>query len=73
MIQYVIDNTYFHGAHVHAVVPEIEAFMRAEFNPRASNIVSMFGLQALTLQDANISDEPAFTFGYNESDVVAWF
>ena len=73
MIQYVIDNTYFHGAHVHAVVPEIEAFMRAEFNPRASNIVSMFGLQALTLQDANVSDEPAFTFGYNESDVVAWF
>ena len=73
MIQYVIDNTYFHGAHVHAVVPEIEAFMRNEFNPHASNIVSMFGLQALTLQDVSLTDEPAFTFGYNEADVVAWF
>ena len=49
MIQYVIDNTYFHGAHVHAVVPEVEAFMKEQFNPVHSNIVSMFGLHALTL------------------------
>lgn len=72
MIQYVIDNTYFHGAHIHNVVPEIEAFMKNEFNPIQSNIVSMFGLQALTLQDSS-SMEPTFSFGYDEQEVVQWF
>ena len=53
VIAYVMSNTYFHGAHIHHVVPEIEAFLKNEFNPVQNNIVSMFGLQALTLTDAN--------------------
>lgn len=75
MITYVMENTYFHGAHIHDVVPEIEAFMRNEFNPVATNIVSMFGLQALTLQDSAMfeGDAPTFSYNYNEDEVVAWF
>lgn len=48
----MLSNTYFHGAHVHHVVPEVEQLLRNEFNPVANNIVSMFGLNALTLADA---------------------
>ena len=51
VIAYVMANTYFHGAHIHHVVPEIEAFLKHEFNPVHHNIVSMFGLNALTLTD----------------------
>ena len=68
MIAYVMDNTYFHGAHIHHVVPEIEAFMKNEFNPVESNIVNMFGLKALTLQDD--LEEPVFDYGYDEDEVV---
>ena len=68
MITYVMDNTYFHGAHIHHVVPEIEAFMKNEFNPVESNIVNMFGLKALTLQDD--LEEPVFDYGYDEDEVV---
>ena len=83
----MINNTYFHGAHVHHVVPEVEALLRNEFNPRANNIVSMFGLNALTLSEtpesmglaAQSSSEwidvqnHSFTFDFNEDEVVAWF
>jgi len=51
VVQYVIDNTYFHGASIEAVVPEVEALLRNEFNPAATNIVSMFGLSALSLAE----------------------
>ena len=51
VIAYVMANTYFHGAHIHHVVPEIEAFLKHEFNPVHTNIVSMFGLNALTLME----------------------
>ena len=51
VVRYVMNNTYFHGAHIQAVVPEVEALLRNEFNPRATNIVSMFGLDALTLAE----------------------
>ena len=51
VIMYVMNNTYFHGAHIHHVVPEVEAFLKNEFNPVHHNIVSMFGLKALTLQE----------------------
>jgi len=57
VIAYVMSNTYFHGAHIHHVVPEIEAFLKNEFNPVANNIVSMFGLQALTLSDAGVTSD----------------
>merc|ERR1712013_36454 len=86
VITYVMNNTYFHGAHIHHVVPEVEAFLRNEFNPVENNIVSMFNLKALTLQTldpseyqveteqewAALADHP-FTFDYNEDEVVAWF
>ena len=49
VIMYVMNNTYFHGAHIHHVVPEVEAFLKNEFNPVHHNIVSMFGLNHLTL------------------------
>ena len=51
VIAYVMNNTYFHGAHIHHVVPEIEAFLVEQFNPVSNNIVSMFGLDALTLTE----------------------
>ena len=87
VVQYVINNTYFHGAHIHHVVPEVEALLRHEFNPTANNIVSMFGLNALTLAEtadtmnvaaANSSEwidvqNHSFTFDFNEDEVVAWF
>lgn len=44
VVTYVMNNTYFHGAHIHHVVPEVEAFIRNEFNPTGDSIVSMFGL-----------------------------
>ena len=88
VIMYVMNNTYFHGAHIHHVVPEVEAFLKNEFNPVHHNIVSMFGLKALTLQEldnvpesyqvtsaeewATLQDHP-FTFDFNEQEVVAWF
>lgn len=86
VIMYVMNNTYFHGAHIHHVVPEVEAFLRNEFNPIENNIVSMFNLKALTLQHldpseyqveteqewAALADHP-FTFDYNEDEVVEWF
>lgn len=88
VVQYVIDNTYFHGAHIHHVVPEVEALLRHEFNASSTNIVSMFGLGALTLADTSMSGLGAeaqnssewidvqnhtFTFGFDEAEVVAWF
>merc|ERR1712228_194982 len=88
VVQYVINNTYFHGAHIHNVVPEVEALLRNEFNPVANNIVSMFGLGALTLADTSASalgmeaanseewidiQNHTFTFDFEEDEVVAWF
>ena len=88
VVQYVIDNTYFHGASIEHVVPEVEALLRNEFNPAATNIVSMFGLSALSLAEdspesfglsAQNSEEwmdvqnHTFTFDFNEEEVVAWF
>jgi hypothetical protein len=85
VILYVMNNTYFHGAHIHHVVPEVEAFLRNEFNPVHHDIVSMFGLQALTLQEmpeqATVRNSQewvdfqnhAFTFDFDEQEVVNWF
>ena len=88
VVQYVIDNTYFHGASIEHVVPEVEALLRNEFNPAATNIVSMFGLSALSLaedqpESFGLSAENSedwmdlqnhtFTFNFNEEEVVAWF
>ena len=50
--------------------------MENEFNPvNSSNIVSMFNLKALTLQDASHfnSMEPTFSYGFDEDEVVTWF
>jgi len=88
VITYVMNNTYFHGAHIHHVVPEVEAFLRNEFNPSTHNIVSMFNLNALTLSEYPLSEVDAtieteaqwqaladhpFTFDFNEQEVVEWF
>jgi hypothetical protein len=37
VISYVARNTYFHGAHITDVVPEIERFLKNEFNPHSHN------------------------------------
>ena len=74
MVSYVASNTYFHGASVHDVVPEVERFMTEQFNPAGHNIVSMFGLKHLTLTDATLNHAaPAFTFDFDEEEVVAYF
>ena len=74
MVSYVASNTYFHGASVHDVVPEVERFMTEQFNPAGHNIVSMFGLKHLTLADATLNHAaPAFTFDFDEEEVVAYF
>jgi len=87
VVQYVVNNTYFHGANIQDVVPEVEALLRNEFNPAATNIVSMFGLSALSLAEdpdsfglsVESSDEwmdiqnHTFSFDFNEEEVVAWF
>ena len=38
VIAYVASNTYFHGAHITDVVPEIERFLKNEFNPRIGGV-----------------------------------
>ena len=74
MVSYVASNTYFHGASVHDVVPEVERFMTEQFNPAGHNIVSMFGLKHLTLTDATLNHAaPAFSFDFDEEEVVAYF
>jgi len=87
VVQYVVNNTYFHGANIQDVVPEVEALLRNEFNPAATNIVSMFGLSALSLAEDpdsfGLSVESSaewmdiqnhtFSFDFNEEEVVAWF
>ena len=64
VIAYVASNTYFHGAHITDVVPEIERFLKNEFNPRVGttahphqNLVSMFNLKALSLLEAGLEEE----------------
>ena len=68
VIAYVASNTYFHGAHITDVVPEIERFLKNEFNPRIGGgihthqdhhqqLVSMFNLNALSLLEAGLDGE----------------
>ena len=88
VIAYVASNTYFHGAHITDVVPEIERFLKNEFNPAHRHMVSMFNLGALSLLEAGLDEElyaatteaewatmhdTTFTFDFNEAEVVAWF
>ena len=73
MLEYVVDNTYFHGARVESVIPEVRRFMEENFEPTGNSIVSMFSLQVLTLQQDDSSVDPAFRFDFNEDEVVQWF
>ena len=73
MLEYVVDNTYFHGARVESAIPEVRRFMEENFEPRGNSIVSMFSLQVLTLQQDHATTSPAFSFDFNEDEVVQWF
>ena len=73
MISYVVDNTYFHDTRVQSVVPEVERFMTENFNPSGTSVPTMFNLNALTLQEDVYGATPAFTFGFDEEEVVQWF
>ena len=72
MLEYVVDNTYFHDVRVETVVPEVQRFMTENFDPTGTTVVSMFRLKALTLMEGSAASQ-AFTFNFNEDEVVSWF